>query len=70
MFERTIGDVKKESQGPEVLSKKDLVVMCLVIITLSLVPNRINVFVLRPLVTFSTAIIIAAGSQENQVTRK
>lgn len=47
--------------------KEELVIVALVIIGLSLIPSKMNTLILRPLITISTAVIIAVNSQENAV---
>ncbi|EGT37049.1 CBN-OAC-24 protein, partial [Caenorhabditis brenneri] len=48
------------------VEKEDLVTVSLSIIALCALPNKIDVLILRPLVTLATAFIIAGESQENQ----
>ncbi|CAO4380343.1 unnamed protein product [Caenorhabditis nigoni] len=48
------------------IEKGDLVTVSLSIIALCVLPNKIEVLALRPLVTLATAYVIASESQENQ----
>ncbi|EGT46399.1 hypothetical protein CAEBREN_31161, partial [Caenorhabditis brenneri] len=48
------------------VEKEDLVTVSLSIIALCALPNKIDVLILRPLVTLATAFVIAGESQENQ----
>lgn len=50
------------------LNKEDLVSAAIAILSLCLLPSKIEVLILRPLVTLATAFIIASQSQESQVS--
>lgn len=49
------------------IAKGDLTTVCLSTIALCILPNKIELLALRPLVTMATAFIIASDSQDNQV---
>ncbi|EGT39460.1 hypothetical protein CAEBREN_30923, partial [Caenorhabditis brenneri] len=49
------------------LKKDDLVTIALSIIALCILPKKVNVTVLRPIVTLATSFIIASEMRDNQV---
>uniref|UniRef100_A0A8R1E2S4 Acyl_transf_3 domain-containing protein n=2 Tax=Caenorhabditis japonica TaxID=281687 RepID=A0A8R1E2S4_CAEJA len=51
------------------ISQEDLVTVALAVISLCLLPNKIEVLILRPMVTLATAFVIASEPQDNQLLK-